>query len=277
MAPTAIQSSSNPICNGDVTLFPPRLYSIHDPPSLTAFQNLCSTSTRRKDCPLASSILSNVPIYELSTANYSDTGFTATLQDEWNHILLSGPGVIVLKGLFSDRALLSRVNTLFDAIIQSELTSSRGDHFATDGSGKNARIWNSFQKHGMHDPESFISYYSNPWIALMCEAWLGPAYRITAQVNIVKPGGMAQVSHRDYHLGFQTAEACARYPKAMQVASQLLTLQAGIAHSDMPLESGPTRFLPFSQLFEEGFMAYRLPEFQRYFEEHYVSLPLEIG
>ena len=45
----------------------------------------------------------------------------------------------------------------------------------------------------------------------------------------------------------------------------------------MPLESGPTRFLPFSQMFPEGFMAYRQPEFQQYFEREYVSLPLDMG
>lgn len=111
----------------------------------------------------------------------------------------------------------------------------------------------------------------------MCDAWLGPAYKITAQVNIVKPGGAAQVAHRDYHLGFQSATACAKYPKAMQVASQLLTLQGAVAHTDMSLDSGPTRLLPFSQLFEPGYMAFRLPQFQQYFLENYVSLPLEKG
>jgi ectoine hydroxylase-related dioxygenase (phytanoyl-CoA dioxygenase family) len=45
----------------------------------------------------------------------------------------------------------------------------------------------------------------------------------------------------------------------------------------MPLESGPTRLLPFSQKFEEGYMAYRLKEFQDFFLEKYVSVPLEKG
>ena len=71
--------------------------------------------------------------------------------------------------------------------------------------------------------------------------------------------------HRDYHLGFQTAEQCARWPKTMHAASQFLTLQGAVAHSDMPLESGPTRFLPFSQLLEYGYM------------DKWVSLPLEKG
>lgn len=34
--------------------------------------------------------------------------------------------------------------------------------------------------------------------ALVSEAWLGPGYQITAQTNIVKPGGKAQQPHRDY-------------------------------------------------------------------------------
>lgn len=139
------------------------------------------------------------------------------------------------------------------------------------------RIWNSFRKHCSQDPQNFIRYYSNIWLAKVCEAWLGPGYRITAQTNIVKPGGGAQVSHRDYHLGFQTEESCSRIPKAMHMASQLLTVQGAVAHSDMPLQSGPTRFLPFSQLMEDGFMAYRRPEFNDFFLDNYVSLPLELG
>lgn len=112
---------------------------------------------------------------------------------------------------------------------------------------------------------------------MVSAAWLGPAYWITAQVNVVKPGGVAQLSHRDYHLGFQSTEQCALYPRAMHVASQLLTLQGGVAHCDMPLESGPTRFLPFSQMFEEGFMAYPLRDFQQHFEREHASLPLAMG
>ena len=63
----------------------------------------------------------------------------------------------------------------------------------------------------------------------------------------------------------------------MQIASQLLTLQGAVAHTDMPVESGPTRLLPFSQQFEEGYMAYRQPEANRFFLERFVSLPLAKG
>ncbi len=56
-----------------------------------------------------------------------------------------------------------------------------------------------------------------------------------------------------------------------------LTLQGAVAHSDMPIESGPTKLLPFSQSYLHGYMAVHLPEFRTYFEDNYVQLPLEKG
>lgn len=45
----------------------------------------------------------------------------------------------------------------------------------------------------------------------------------------------------------------------------------------MPLNSGPTLFLPFSQLYTHGYLSYRLPQFAQYFQENYVQLPLDSG
>ena len=41
-------------------------------------------------------------------------------------------------------------------------------------------------------PTNFIDYYCSEAIALASEAWLGPNYQVTAQVNRVNPGGEAQ-------------------------------------------------------------------------------------
>ncbi|OAP61875.1 hypothetical protein AYL99_04078 [Fonsecaea erecta] len=270
-------SSSSP----SHTRVPKRLYSLSTPPSLSDFKTLCSQSTSREMYPLASAVVSNIPIYDLPDEDGVDDAVLDALQDEWHHILLSGPGVMVLRNFMPDRALLERVNDVFAAIIADEAAAaagegrSKGDHFAA--SGTNARIWNSFQKHATRDPASFVRYYANRYLAAVCAAWLGPAYQVTAQVNIVRPGGRPQVPHRDYHLGFQTGEACARYPAATQTATQFLTLQGAVAHTDMPLASGPTRFLPFSQQFAAGFLAYRRPEFQALFEARWVSCPLHMG
>ena len=124
---------------------------------------------------------------------------------------------------------------------------------------------------------SSLPYYGSAIIALASEAWLGPSYQITSQLNVVNPGGAAQVAHRDYHLGFQSAEVIERFPVHVQRLSPVLTLQGAIAHCDMPIETGPTLYLPFSQSYLPGYMATARPEFRDYFDKHHVQLPLAKG
>ncbi|RHZ48499.1 phytanoyl-CoA dioxygenase family protein [Aspergillus thermomutatus] len=241
---------------------------------------ICSRTTNKATYPLSSCIEKNIPIYDVTTLDHLHPELTTHLQNEWHHALNTGPGIVVLKGMYRPArygpTLTATTETFTRIIAQERLTSTKkGDHFAA--SGKNDRIWNSFSKHALLDPRSFTAYYSNPWLRLIAESWLGPAYRITAQVNIVKPGGAAQESHRDYHLGFQDVATTARFPRTLQLASQYLTLQGAVAHSDMPARSGPTRFLPFSQCYEAGYLAWRAEEFRAFFRENYVALLLELG
>lgn len=256
-----------------------RLYS-SSTPQLQEFKAICKQTTDKATYPLAAEVVSNIPIYDLCTleANLS-ASLLSSLQDEWHHILHEGPGVYVLRGMYTPSkysAVLEATNQAFDAIIAREREKgTKGDHFATGGS--NDRIWNAFSKHALQDPASFIEYYSNPWLAAVSESWLGPAYRVTAQVNAVHPGGAAQESHRDYHLGFQEQDACMRYPAATQWASQFLTLQGAVAHTEMPVASGPTRFLPYSQTYRAGYLAWRKSEFREFFNEEYIALPLGLG
>ena len=63
----------------------------------------------------------------------------------------------------------------------------------------------------------------------------------------------------------------------MHLLSPVLTLQGAVAHSDMPVESGPTMYLPYSHQYVPGYLAWRLPEFRTYFEQNYVQLPLAKG
>lgn len=263
------------------TSIPSRLYKAESL-QLDDFKQICSRTIDASTYPLACAIERNVPIYDLAAleAQTVTADTLSYLQDEWHHILQTGPGIFVLRDMYASTqysSILSATNAAFDQIIAKERASdlSKGDHFAAGGS--NDRIWNAFQKHGEEDPASFLAYYSNPWLATVCNAWLGPGYRVTAQVNAVHPGGTAQQAHRDYHLGFIEAETCVRYPAPTQLASQFLTLQGAVAHTDMPVDSGPTRFLPFSQTYKPGYLAWRRPEFRAFFQENYVALPLSLG
>ncbi|MCB9102317.1 MAG: phytanoyl-CoA dioxygenase family protein, partial [Anaerolineales bacterium] len=69
----------------------------------------------------------------------------------------------------------------------------------------------------------------------------------------------------------------AQFPVHTQMMSQYLTLQGAIAHGDMPLESGPTLFLPFSQQYPAGYLTFHDDDFAAYFDEHKVQIPFQKG
>jgi ectoine hydroxylase-related dioxygenase (phytanoyl-CoA dioxygenase family) len=187
--------------------------------------------------------------------------------------LSEGPGVIVFRGAFA-ADVVDRASAEFDAMIAAQ-PSSAGDHFARPGA--NDRVWNALQKLAIRAPDVFAEYYANDVVAQVARAWLGPGYQVTSQVNVVNPGGAAQVAHRDYHLGFQDAAAIAQYPEHVHALSPVLTLQGAVAHCDMPVETGPTLYLPYSQAYLPGYLATSHPVFRDYFDAHCVQLPLAKG
>lgn len=99
------------------------------------------------------------------------------------------------------------------------------------------------------------------------------------------------------------SSSAALFPTHMHMAAHYLTLQGAIAHVDMPMESGPTKFLPYSNLYDAGYLAQSqfpfpaisLPscsttlspqlttvrpdvdEFKAFFEAHKVQVPLSKG
>ncbi|MFD8305520.1 phytanoyl-CoA dioxygenase family protein [Streptomyces sp. NPDC059690] len=242
---------------------------------LDSFRTLVERTVDPADYPHASSVERGVLLYD--TGRVLGAEDRRGVQEEFVRALTDGPGVVVFRGAFPDPAVVDRLTEVFDALIREQYASGAkaGDHFARPGA--NERVWNALEKAALYDPTAFADYYANPVLALVCEAWLGPGYQITSQVNVVNPGGLAQTPHRDYHLGFLSDEAAAAYPAHVHRLSPVLTLQGAVAHCDMPVKSGPTQYLPFSQAYEPGYLAWRRPEFQAYFKEHHVQLPLAEG
>ncbi|KAL1409119.1 hypothetical protein Q8F55_005946 [Vanrija albida] len=249
----------------------PRAFTAAD---VAAFDALCAQSTSAAEYPLAREIASNVPIYDAADLRGLSPEQRDGFMGELHDVLLSGPGVYVLRAAVPP-AVVDRAGAALDGVIAAEAGRGGGDHFAA--AGHNSRVWNAFGKHAAADPASFVEYYANEALAAAFESWLGPGWALTAQVNVVRPGGAAQVVHRDYHLGFQSPATTARVPYLSQLASQLLTLQGAIAHTDMPLASGPTLLLPFSQAYGPGYEAYSQPAFQEVFARRAVQLALKKG
>jgi ectoine hydroxylase-related dioxygenase (phytanoyl-CoA dioxygenase family) len=238
------------------------------------FRRIVSQTTNPADVPHASEVIRNIPIYDGAKVEAAPR---QALMEEWANVFAHGAGIVVIRQAMTDHTMIDRASVVFDQIIAEEKAAAKGggDHFAKPGA--NDRIWNSLEKHCLADPANFAAYYSCASIALASEAWLGPAYQMTAQVNRVNPGGAAQTPHRDYHLGFMSAARMAQFPAHIHGVSPVLTLQGAVAHCDMPVETGPTLLLPFSQQFYEGYLAFTRPEYQAWFAEHHVQLPLQKG
>ncbi len=246
-------------------------------PDIQHFRSICSQSIEKQSVPLSKEIIDNVICYDgdLFRAAQDDITLRKILQTELIEVLENGPGVFAISKAYADLSIIDEANTIFDELLAKHNNSDGADHFAK--AGENGRLWNAFQKHAVHNPASFIDYYKNPVMDISSSAWLGPYYQVTAQINIVRPGGQAQSPHRDYHLGFQPTEVLCEYPLHVHEMSAKLTLQGAVAHSDMPLESGPTLLLPFSQKYKPGYTSWQRKEFKEYFLEHCVQLPLKKG
>jgi ectoine hydroxylase-related dioxygenase (phytanoyl-CoA dioxygenase family) len=244
---------------------------------LAEFREIVDTTTQRADYPLADAVLDNVLVYGPRVhEGIGDSATRRVLQAEVAQALVDGPGIVVFKHAF-EPTVVDAATGAFDRLIarQKAAGAVTGDHFAKPGA--NDRVWGALDKLAVSDPDVFVSYYANDVLALASEAWLGPNYQVTSQVNVVNPGGQAQVAHRDYHLGFMDRAQAEAYPAQVHALSPALTLQGAVAHVDMPVETGPTLYLPHSQKYGPGYVAYHDPAFTEYFERHYVQLPLEKG
>ncbi|MCV7107993.1 MULTISPECIES: phytanoyl-CoA dioxygenase family protein [Mycolicibacterium] len=248
---------------------------------LEDFRAQLDQRTDLADYPHAVAVRAGVLVYSATAwAELSPTELNPTrrrdLQAELIAALTDGPGVVVIEDAF-DHAVVDAASAAFAELIAAQRArgAEGGDHFGRPGA--NDRVWNAAQKLALHAPEVFADYYANDALALVSQAWLGPRYQVTSQVNVVNPGGAAQVPHRDYHLGFVDPERLSEYPAHLHRMSAALTLQGAVAHCDMPLESGPTMLLPYSQRFAGGYVAFSRPEFVEYFAAHHVQTPLRKG
>lgn len=251
---------------------------------LDDFVATLTDQTLLEDYPHAARTERGVLFYDAAATRCraADGAARTALADELARALLTGPGIVVFTGAFGPESALAEATAAFTEMVArqraaaaAEGTTASGDHFAANG--VNDRVWNALGKLADRAPEVFARYYANDVLALISEAWLGPMYQVTSAINVVNPGGVAQSPHRDYHLGFMAPRTAATFPAHTHRVSPALTLQGAVAHVDMPIESGPTMYLPYSQRYEMGYLAFNLPEFREYFAEHYVQLPLHAG
>lgn len=166
-------------------------YLDEDDCQLAGFIDVVSEKTDLADYRNASAVEQDVLVYDSARlrAEVSSPAGGRYVAAELVRALHDGPGIVVFCGVFEDSSVVDRATQQFEAIIsdQHAAGSAAGDHFAK--AGQNDRIWNALEKLALRAPDVFAAYYANDIIATVCRAWLGPAYQVTSQVNVVNPGG----------------------------------------------------------------------------------------
>ncbi len=244
---------------------------------LEEFAALCETPVEIADYRHAERVEQRVLIYDATRLSESARNDERAVHSEIARALIDGPGAIAVTGETVPIDAVDAATDVYRRLIEDQRASEgpAGDHFAE--SGANDRVWNSLEKLALADPETFVDYFSAPAIDIVFTAYFGRGYGMSAQVNVVNPGGAAQSPHRDYHLGFLDEGEAEHYPAHVHLLSPLLTLQGAVAHDDTPLETGPTMLLPGSQRYLPGYVAWQRPDFIEYFDTHHVQLPLAKG
>lgn len=248
----------------------------HQDVSIDELARLVAEPIDLSDYPSARELRSGALVYDRDLLVDSARDPQSTLAAELVGALLDGPGIILVPAAVPVTAVEAATEE-FERLLARERASGRasGDHFAA--AGANERLWNSLEKLGRSAPDAFVEYFNCPAFDMICRAWLGPGYQATAQLNVVNPGGTAQSAHRDYHLGFMEVARAEQFPLHTHRLSPVLTLQAAIAHDEMPVETGPTTYLPGSQRWDHGYLAWPDPAVQAFFDEHHEQPELHPG
>jgi ectoine hydroxylase-related dioxygenase (phytanoyl-CoA dioxygenase family) len=190
--------------------------------------------------------------------------------------LQEGEGVVIIRNAYSDFQLLDRAYTNFKNRIEIEekLGISAND-LTTPRSNK--RLFNALNKFAEDNPKDFIEYYSNEYLHHVINSCLGPFYQIVSEINLVVPGELGQLPHRDYPFCVYTKKLLETLPLNLLKCAPFLTLQAGIIHQDTPIEMGSTRFILGSQKESDGYRTMRNVDDISRFEKEAIQFDLKKG
>ncbi len=169
-----------------------------------------------------------------------------------------GPGIIGLKGAFS-RAWVEQLGEDIDRLFKEALARPGG----VVGRGPN-RYYVEIHPEGI---SGFVELVTHPWVVAVCEAILGPDYRIVELgFDIPGPGARYQPWHRDFPA-----------PEATLAGRRLNSLAFNITTVDVVEEMGPFEIAPGTQWdAPEGFEHGMFPPkslYPRYEERAELKMP----
>jgi len=139
-----------------------------------------------------------------------------------------GDGIIGQRGAFS-RAWVERLREDVDALFADALARPGG----AVGRGPNRYYVETHPE----DMRGFVDLVSHPWVVAVCEAVLGPDYRIVEiGFDVPNPGAVDQPWHRDFPA-----------PEATLVGRRLNSLAFNVTTVDTTEDMGPFEVAPGTQ------------------------------
>ena len=159
---------------------------------------------------------------------------------------LYGDGIIGLKGAFG-REWVAALREDVDAAFQDALQRPGG------AVGRGPKRW--YVEIHPEDVRGFRDLVTHPWVTAVCEAVLGPDYRIVEiGFDVPGPGAMDQPWHRDFPA-----------PEATLVGRRLNSLAFNVTCVDTTEEMGPFEVAPGTQWdVPDGFEHGMFPPKSRY-------------
>jgi hypothetical protein len=141
---------------------------------------------------------------------------------------LYGPGIIGLKGAF-DRAWVQRMREEIDVLYEDALKRPGG----AVGRGPKRH----YVEIHPEDVSGFVELVTHPWIVAVCEAVLGPNYKIVEiGFDVPNPGALHQPWHRDFPAPDETV-----------IGRRLNSLAFNLTTIDVTEDMGPFEVAPGTQ------------------------------
>ena len=246
--------------------------------SIDDFRTIVEVSTDAADYPWADAVVEGVLIYGLADQRRTGAIRASGWRSRPNWLAPSWTGPASWSSSRpSTASVVDPATDAFQALIDAQRAAGveSGDHFAKPGA--NDRIWSALDKLAPHDPEVFVDYYANDVLR-----WSAPPGSVRSTRSPPRSTWSTRAVRPRSPTATTTSASCpadqaGRFPAHAHRLTAALTLQGAVAHCDMPVETGPTLYLPHSQKYGPGYLAFHDSEFTAYFDAHYVQLPLEKG
>ena len=220
-----------------------------------------------------------IPVYDSQTFRVAteDPDESIGVRAELATALLRGPGIVVISGAVAPD-VVDRATTAFLAMIAEQRASGR-DRRRPLRRARRQRP--GLERDARSSPSPTLRRSSTTTPATPSASWPRRG-SVPATRSPRRSTSSIRVDRHRRRTAITTSASssdavAAQYPAHVHRLSPMLTLQGAVAHCCMPVESGPTMYLPHSQRYELGYLAWRRDDFIEYFHDHHVQLPLEPG